>query len=351
MRQKKINFANLVCRSGDKTMLDMFDSIIYPAFFGESLERTYGSTTFIFHGVQLVNLRDDGDLSGLAIVGRIIRDAHLKAEQRYEDGVLVEVDDTLHSSPSSMFALFLYNHRMAYVQEHRGSPSLKIFRSTLEYFVKKIYRLWLKEQLAHIRRGRPKSEWVELRENFVSLNPVPTIDIVPLVDERDIRDAILEMGSISSLVFEIVRTNDEVPPGSVFDAVRKKKVKIGNPKNAIIKYSDSENTFDVAETAEFVIEAVQDQNTLYTVKGQVGAVGVQYSNQINLDDATETDQMAISVPLSNANASLIQMARQASQEYATLKQHGRVAEPEMVGMGVGGAIALKLSRLFNRYMQ
>ncbi|WP_145964115.1 hypothetical protein [Chromobacterium phragmitis] len=351
MRHKKINFANLVCRSGDNTMLDMFDHIIYPAFFGEALERTYGSTTFVFHGVKLVNLRDDGDLSGLAIVGRIIRDAHLKAEQRFENGALKEVDDTLHSSPSSMFALFLHNHRMAYVQEHAGSPSLKLFRSTLEYFVKKIYRLWLKEQRALVRRGRPRSQWVELRENFTHLNPMPTIDIVPLVDERNIRDAILEMGSISSLVFEVVRTNDEVPPGSVLDAVRKKKVKLGNPKNAILKYSDSENTFDIAEAAESVIEAVQDQNTLYTVKGQVGTANVQYSNQINLDDNAEMDKIAISVPLINANASLTQMARQASQEYTALKQHGRVAEPEMVGAGVGGVIIGKLTRIFERYMR
>lgn len=327
MRNKKIQFANLVCRSGDKTLLDLFDSIIYPAFFGEALQRTYGSTTYIFHGVKLENLNNSRDGSGLAIVGRIVKDEYLRVEQILADGELEEVNETHRRSPSSIFVVFLKNHRMAYVRENPGAPSLHVFGVTLESFVKQIHKTIVSQHAKNVRAEFPRGEWVQRQQDFLESFPVPTVDVVQLTDARDIREKILGMGSVNSLSFDVIRKNDEINPGNLFDSFREEKVRLGNPAKASIKFSDPDDTMKVDEAASLVEQAAEDQNVVYSLEGKIGDQTVKYSNAST--DENDDDMMAVTVPLDNELQTPLHIAQQANVEFDNMVQSGRITEPQM----------------------
>lgn len=346
MRNKKIQFANLVCRSGNYTLLQLFDAFIYPAFFGENLHRTYGTTTYVFHEPKLVNLWESADNSGLAIVGRIVKDERIHIEQRLEEGELKEADESVQNSPSSVFVLFLSNHRMAYVREHSRAPSLQVFETTLEYFVRKIYVMWLRSHLRQIRSNNPRAEWAEKREAFVKEYPRPTVDLVELSDARDIKDVILGMGAVHSLSFDVIRTNDEINASSLFEILRREKVSLGNPAKANVSFRDQKHTLDLQESASLVEAAANDQNVNFTVEGKTGDQSVKYTNKTT--DQEDEEKVTITVPLQNENETPIQIAHQAAKVFDEMAEKGVVNSPQMINKP--GVIS-RLADIMKKYLR
>ena len=327
MRNKKIQFANLVIRSGEKTLLDLFDNVVYPAFTNE-IVRNYGSTSYIFHRTRLVNLDESEDGSGLAIIGRIVKDEYLHIEQILEDGELEEADETHRRSPSSIFVIFLKNHRMAYVREHVGAPNIQAFEKTLEYFIKHIHKSILKSEAQKIRSIFPKNEWIIRQKENLDDFPTPTVDIVPLSDARSIKEAILALDSIGLISFEIVRQNDEYNSNTFFDTVRDEKVQIGNPSKAIIKFSDNEGGFNIEKSADLVETAIDDQNVVYNVEGISTGQNVKYTNKCS-DDTQDDSAMSISILTENGEPTPYQVASQANKEFTSMATSGKIKEPTM----------------------
>lgn len=226
-----------------------------------------------------------------------------------------------------MFVLFLKNHRMAYVKENAGAPSLHAFGVTLENFVKQIHKKVVSAHAKNVRDNFPKAEWIQRQKDFLSSFPVPTVDIVQLTDVRDIREKIMSMGSIHTLGFDVIRKNDEINPGNLFDSFRDEKVKLGNPAKASIRFSDQDNSMNVAEAATLVQQAAEDQNVVYSLEGKVGDQTVKYSN-VSTDD-NDDEIMAVTVPLDNDNQTPLHIAQQADVEFNRMVQSGRINEPQM----------------------
>ena len=327
MRNKKIQFANLVIRSGEKTLLDIFDNIVYPAFTNEIVRR-YGSTSYIFHRTKLINLDESRDGSGLAIIGRIVKDERLHIEQILNNGELEEAKETHRRSPSSIFVVFLKNHRMAYVREHVGAPNIQAFEKTLEHFIKHTHKSILKSEAKKIRSAHPKNEWVIHQKEYLAGFPIPTVDIVPLSDARNIKEAILALDSIESISFEIVRQNDEYNSNTFFDTVRDEKVQIGNPSKAIIKFSDSEGSFNLEKSADLVETAIDDQNVVYNVEGISTGQDVKYTNKCS-DENQDDSAMSISALAEHSEPTPSQVASQAKKEFTSMAISGRIKEPKM----------------------
>ena len=347
MNNKKIQFANLVCRSGNSTLLSMYESIIHPAFFDKTLKRKYGDTTYIFHDVTHEELWESNDHSGLVIIGRIVKDEKIRIEQILKEGQLQETKRSVQNSPSSVFVLFLENHRLAYVREHARAPSLQTFGSTLEKFVKRTYGKWIGEQLKTIRSKHPKSQWVQKREEFIKKHPIPTVDIIELSDAGSIRDKIYEMNSVNALSFDIIRTNDENNGQSMLQAIRNKKIILGNPSKTNLTFRDNKHSLDIEQTANLVEDAANDQNVHFIVSGKSGDRDVKYANKIT-DDDHANEQVTTTAKLKDENQTPKQIAVQAAHEFEDLAKKKIIKKPSMKNKD---SITSKLSGIIKLYMQ
>lgn len=125
---------NVVFGDDEKPMLDYFDNIVYPALTSRLIKRGNGNDEYFLHEVKLfVNKNND-----IAIVGRIIKrtiiEIYSDLNINYE---LIEKDEHYSSAPYSTFIIYLRNHRMLFVPNQKGSPTLVNFRSTVAYILKK----------------------------------------------------------------------------------------------------------------------------------------------------------------------------------------------------------------------
>jgi hypothetical protein len=324
MRNKKIEFANFVCRSGDKVLLDLYDSIIEPAFFGKNLIRKYGNSSYILEDVRLDNLGSETSPVPI-ITGRIVKDSILKIEQRRVGGELKEVDEIHPTSPSSIFCLYLHNHRLIYVREHIGSPNLDAFQATLEFFIRKLHSLQIKQLLAEMRKITPKSNWKERSSIMKNNFPIPTLDILPLGDPRGMNEAINSLDSISKVSLLVVRTNDELNTNPFFDAIRNEKEKMGNPDKAKIEFSSKDGILNKQETILLAQNAIDDQSVRITIQGHQADQKVSYSNS---SDETEknTNIIALTVDIANNDSTPLQIANQGLQQLESLTKHGKIKE-------------------------
>ena len=62
-----------------------------------------------------------------------------------EDGELIEKDEKYSAAPYSVFVVNLLNHRMIFMPNQKGSPSIANFRSTLKYVIDKYTNMQNKE--------------------------------------------------------------------------------------------------------------------------------------------------------------------------------------------------------------
>jgi len=129
MANKKLNFANFVCRFGDQMVLvDQLEEVVIPAFFDDREKTTFKSRVFL-HDVSMIEQADNRHV----IAGRIVKDTVLEREKLFDNETKTLKDSarTLRSSPTSFFALVVETHRLIFVPEHRGSPTLKTFQSLM----------------------------------------------------------------------------------------------------------------------------------------------------------------------------------------------------------------------------
>src|SRR5690606_24927948 len=114
-------------------LLDFYDELVEPAFLGD-YQRSYGDTRYLFLQTKLVDVGTPEEPSP-AIAGRFVKDTVLHQQQRLIEGRLEPAEATLESAPSSLFVLVLKGHRLLYLREHRGSPDMSQFATTLERFI------------------------------------------------------------------------------------------------------------------------------------------------------------------------------------------------------------------------
>lgn len=137
-RKKYLEFANFICRFGeDKVLLDLAQEIVVPAFISRDLERSIKNSKYFFHDVQLIELHG-GNNPVLGIVGRFVKDTILSREQIFDanNSRLIPDKQEIQSSPSSIFALILNNHRLLYLHETQYALSLASFQATIKSFIK-----------------------------------------------------------------------------------------------------------------------------------------------------------------------------------------------------------------------
>ena len=124
---------NVVFGDDEKPMLDYFDSVVYPAFKSDIMKNGKDGSYYFLHEIELM-ANKKGDMT---IIGKIIKKTTLEIfSDLNDDGDLIEKEEHYSSAPYSTFVIYLRNHRMLFVPNQKGSPTLLNFKSTVAYILK-----------------------------------------------------------------------------------------------------------------------------------------------------------------------------------------------------------------------
>jgi len=230
-RSRVMELGNLICKFGeDKVLMDLVDEIVLPSFEDKSLERTYSTTKYFFHGVKpLVIPGDDEPI--VCVVGRFIKDTRLERDQYFKDNQLISDEGSLESAPSSIFVLILNTHKLIFVKETRFAPDMNTFRATLHDFLKK-------KRLEHINAlkeaGTKDENGKKMTKAMLGkLIPKVSLELIPLTSADDITTFIKKFDTLKSLQITFAARNDEADVDPFFETVRKRKDILGSTKTTI----------------------------------------------------------------------------------------------------------------------
>lgn len=143
MSKRSAQVANFNIVFGDKEqpMLDFFDKIIYPAMTA-NISKVSDDNEYMFKNIE-ISKNNEGIyvLKGILVKKTILE---IKSDLD-EDGELIEKDEKYSAAPYSAFVVNLLNHRMIFMPNQKGSPSIANFRSTLKYVIDKYTNMQNKE--------------------------------------------------------------------------------------------------------------------------------------------------------------------------------------------------------------
>ena len=131
IKNAQVANCNIVFGENERPMLEFFDTIIYPAM-TSGITRTSGDNRYLFMNIDIgKNKEGYYVMTGILVKKTILE---IKSDLTV-NGMLIEKNERYSSAPYSSFAINLLNHRMIFVPNQKGSPSLSSFRSTLKHVV------------------------------------------------------------------------------------------------------------------------------------------------------------------------------------------------------------------------
>jgi hypothetical protein len=306
-----IEIGNLVVKFGEQfNLLDMLSEVVSPAFFDSSLKRQYGDTSYLFYKPEFLQLQSEP-----VIAGRLVKDTVLEREQLLVDGELQDATGTLPSSPSSLFVLLLGCHRLLFVRQHRGAPSMDAFRTTLARFLKKCHRDFLLagSKIPDSITGK-KPTLKELVEKY----PYPTVELTPLGSHESIHSFLKKFKTIETVTAHLLNTNSEIDNDGLFNAVRASQSRIKSRRTSL-HYENKKQGLDAAE-AESQLTALSKQgNHLIKVTG-FDTTGEKIEGN--------NDSFKVKIPVTNLPDALRGAAEVLVQHFLALKSNKIITVPD-----------------------
>ena len=248
-----ITLANFNCTFGEKDlpMLEHFDDIIYPAFTSGLIRPYKSNTSFFFLNVRI----EDASNGDYVLVGNVVKETKLEVKSHYIEGKgIVNAYEVYPSSPYSIFAIFLKNHRMVFYRNQSGSPILSAFKGTADFLIKKY--------LLSVNKNK----------TYEDALPFANIKIVPIPSKVTITDRMHNLATIKSIKFNIFPLNNDIGISAAFDSLRdnvsaleskKAQVYIPSPKS---KENVAKLIGETQGTVEAVIEGKDYQGNKITLK-------------------------------------------------------------------------------------
>jgi hypothetical protein len=251
-RTPSINFANVICKFGEAfVLLDLAEQVIFPAFFDPSLRRKYGETEFLFLDIGWFAVPARADKkSELCIYGRLVKDTLLHRDQILADGHLVQNHESLPSAPSAFFLLMLSNHKLVYLPETSGAPTLEVFGSTLQYFFRAKHAAYIRAEYARRKGTLTETTRLALLEEI----PAPTVEVLPLASKESISEFVESIEKLTHLEFRILDTNREFQMEGPYRKIREDKEAL-RAKSSKLIYDNSEGMNKPEVTNQIAISA------------------------------------------------------------------------------------------------
>lgn len=256
-----MEIGNLVCRFGEEgVLLDFYDELVEPAFLGD-YQRSYGDTRYLFLQTKLVDVGTPEEPSP-AIAGRFVKDTVLHQQQRLIEGRLEPAEATLESAPSSLFVLVLKGHRLLYLREHRGSPDMSQFATTLERFIQYARSERVDRLYAEARGGTERVTKKSLLERF----PKPMVTVTPVSTSESIDEFLDRFSVITALSIRLAPVNNEPDYNEFFEQWREQKDSIGAAKSKLEYRGTKQDGLNVAPAGE-QLKAARDGHADFQLEG------------------------------------------------------------------------------------
>jgi hypothetical protein len=263
-RIPSIVFANLTCRFGnDFFLLDLAGEVVIPAFTDSGLRRTFGSTSYFFLNVGFVDIEvTEGVDSQLTVYGRIVKDTVLTRSQVYlpESG-LVEDEESMASAPSAFFALDLNNHKLVYLPETAFAPSISVFASTLQNFMRRKHRVFVRSLYEAAKLTDEPKTLKSLFEQY----PPPDVEATPMASKGSIQEFLNSFAKLKHLEFRILNTNAEIQRQQTFRDLREMKSKLHAERTKLVH--DSKEGLDIEVAAEEIDASASAGNQAVVLAG------------------------------------------------------------------------------------
>lgn len=146
MSLKKVEVANFnvvfLEKENEAPLLQYFDSIVMPAL-QSGIKRIDGDTSYLFTDVKIVK----DEKNEYVLIGNIVKKTVIEIKSDLDvAGNLVDKDDRYSAAPYSAFAIYLKNHRMIYVPNQKGSPTIKTFSTVVKYVLSEYIKKYNGEQ-------------------------------------------------------------------------------------------------------------------------------------------------------------------------------------------------------------
>lgn len=271
-----VEFANFTCKFGPYlNLVNLLEEVVIPAMTDTAQVRATSRADYVIEDATLMNL-GDGEDRRLCIVGRFVKDTTYERTHIRESGKVKRSERKMSAALLSLFVLVLDTHKLIFLHETRDAPGLQAFESTIEYFLRAKYEIFLRalrdslvdtqgdkdkvnaaliaRDLIPVKESDPGGQGDGVLSNaeaealadkieeetktkrkvradtlthLRALVPKPSLMVVPLASESSLEDFIKSFDILSLVRITIGETNDERDYNPFFGEVRKNKTSIG----------------------------------------------------------------------------------------------------------------------------
>lgn len=260
--QQNLNIANFICKFGhDKVLLDLAHDVVIPAFLSE-FHRSYKDIKYFLTDTSLIDVSDKGRTE-LALIGRFVKLSKVSRDQVYEGGKIVKDKRELDTAPTSLFVLLLSNHKLLYVRETSGAPSIETFATTIESFISVQLKNWINGEHERLKEAGKKVTKKKLYETY----PLPEVNIVELSSEFTINQFVKKFSVLNSVEIKLVDTNHEIDNSPLFDRLRNVKDNLGADSLTVKNEKKGLLGLKKAYAAKLVAGPAEEGNSRITLRG------------------------------------------------------------------------------------
>ena len=233
MAMKKVEVANFnvvfMEKENEAPLLKYFDSIVMPAL-KSGIKRISGDTSYLFTDVEII---EDAE-NEYVLVGKIVKKTVIEIKSDLDlSGNLIDKDDRYSAAPYSAFAIYLKNHRMIFVPNQKGSPTIKTFSAVVKYVLSQYIKWYNAEQ-----------------DDERKYLPYPYISIVGIPMRGEIEKALQDVCKIRRLTLRFYPLNGDLEFGEMFGNIITDMRKRSNAKNGEVVLKSPQNVNGVIELVE-----------------------------------------------------------------------------------------------------
>ncbi len=255
MSSKKVQVANFnvvfLEEKEEAPLLKYFDNIVVPAL-QSGIKKESGDVTFLFTDVEV---REDQE-QGYVLAGKIVKKTIIEIKSDLDDNEeLIEKDEKYSTAPFSAFVIYLKNHRMLFVPNQKGSPTIKNFAASVKFVLAE-----------YIKRHNKKQEEKE------ALLPFPAINIVGLPLRSNIEEALKEVVKINKVTLRFYPLNGDQEFGEMFGGLMSDIRKmVGSPKSDVILKSPNSisGVIELIEKSDGTVDPIIDVTYPDKTKGRI----------------------------------------------------------------------------------
>ena len=192
-----------------------------------------------------------------------MKEGYVSRDQVLRNGKIVKDRRVLASAPSSIFVLFLSNHKLLFVREVAGAPSLENFGTTIEHFIKFKRKEFIDQEYERLKATSKPSTKKDLFEKY----PSPSIEVVPLASEATMTEFIHKFAVLKSVEVKLLDTNHELDNSELFADLRKAKDQLSSDVLTVRNESKGQLGLNKTAAAKLVSAPATEGNSRIKLSG------------------------------------------------------------------------------------